>query len=69
MYVCICKGITERDIQQAVAEGCSSMRELKRELGVAMECGRCASCAKSVLHQACSSPVCNNAHSAALAAA
>jgi bacterioferritin-associated ferredoxin len=52
MYVCICNSVTERDIHNAVAAGCDSMRELKRQLGVATECGRCTSCARDVLRQA-----------------
>ena len=51
MYVCVCNGVTERDIQQAVCEGACSMRDLRQQLGVASQCGRCATCAKAVLDQ------------------
>ena len=69
MYICICKGVTDRDIRAAAAEGCASLRDLKRELGVATECGRCASCAKAVLHEAAPVSICDNRLPAALAAA
>lgn len=69
MYICICNGVTDRDIRNAAASGCTTIRELKRELGVASECGKCASCAKDVLNDAIDSSFCNNRHSAALAAA
>lgn len=52
MYVCICKALTEKDVHSAVAQGCNSVRELKRALGLASECGRCASCARSMLQTA-----------------
>lgn len=51
MYVCICHAITDRDIRHAVERGACSMRELRNELKVATQCGRCASCAKTCLSQ------------------
>ena len=41
MYVCVCRGITDGDIRQAVEEGCESLNELKAETGIAMQCGTC----------------------------
>lgn len=52
MYVCICKALTEKDVHSAVAQGCNSVRELKRTLGLASECGRCAACAHGLLQTA-----------------
>lgn len=52
MYVCICKGVTERDIQEAAARGAHSLKDLRHELGVASECGKCASEAKHCLKEA-----------------
>jgi bacterioferritin-associated ferredoxin len=52
MYVCVCNAVTEKDIHETVAEGSSSMRELRERLGVTACCGRCASCARNVLHEA-----------------
>jgi bacterioferritin-associated ferredoxin len=49
MYVCNCNGITERDIQGAVALGCTSVKELNRELGVGSCCGKCVPDARSLL--------------------
>ncbi len=43
MYVCICKAVTERQIEDAVARGAHCLKDLKHELGVASECGKCAS--------------------------
>lgn len=52
MYVCICKAVTEREIQEAVARGAHSLKDLRRELGVASECGKCAGDAKRCLKEA-----------------
>lgn len=50
MYVCLCNAVTDRQIAQAVEAGATRLRDLNRELGVAAECGKCAACAKQVLH-------------------
>lgn len=52
MYVCVCRAITEKQIESAVAGGARRLRDLRVELGVTEECGRCARCAKQCLHQA-----------------
>lgn len=52
MYVCLCKSVTDTEIENAVARGCSSMRELKSTLGVGTQCGRCTSHAREVLYEA-----------------
>ena len=49
MYVCVCNAVTEQDIFNAVAEGCSSLRQLREQLGVGACCGRCTGCAREVL--------------------
>ena len=51
MYVCLCNAVTDRDIRSAVAGGCRSIRELQQELGVATQCGRCASHARELLSE------------------
>ena len=57
MYVCVCNAVTESHIGEAVAQGCHSMRELRKQLGVGECCGRCTSCARQILHQAAAPPV------------
>ncbi len=51
MYVCICKGITESQIHEAVENGAASVEELNRSLGVAGECGTCLSYAEQILEE------------------
>ncbi len=41
MYVCLCKGITDTQIREAVRNGASSLREVRSQLGVASQCGKC----------------------------
>ena len=52
MYVCLCKGVTDGQIRDAVARGARTVKDLRRELGVASDCGKCAACAREVLCEA-----------------
>ena len=52
MYICICKGVTDAAIREAVRQGAGRMRDLKTCLGVSKQCGICACHAKEVLEQA-----------------
>jgi bacterioferritin-associated ferredoxin len=50
MYICLCNGITERDIRGCCAdEGACTMRDLERCLGVGTNCGKCRPVAKQIL--------------------
>lgn len=49
MYICICNGITDRDIRQCVQSGVCSMRDLECTLGVGVSCGRCREAAGEIL--------------------
>ena len=52
MYVCVCRAVTERQIHDAVRAGARTLKDLRRELGVASECGQCATAARQCLEQA-----------------
>ena len=52
MYVCICKGITDSDIRNAVADGADSMQSIRQQTGVSTQCGQCSSLAKMVFKEA-----------------
>ena len=55
MYVCLCHNVTDTDIRHLVrTEGVTSMRDLREQLGVSTQCGKCARCAKEVLQEAVS---------------
>ena len=51
MYVCVCNAVTDGDINSAVAAGCCTLRHLRERLGVGACCGRCASCARTLLKE------------------
>ena len=50
MYVCICHGVTEKDIKKAASEGVSSIQELQLKTGAATGCGGCLDNATEVLN-------------------
>jgi bacterioferritin-associated ferredoxin len=52
MYVCICQAVTDREIHQAARNGAKTLKDLRRDLGVGVDCGRCASCARQCLKSA-----------------
>lgn len=49
MIVCVCNNVSERKIREAVDEGMTTMPALRENLGVGTCCGKCHSCAKTVL--------------------
>ncbi|GLX86005.1 bacterioferritin-associated ferredoxin [Thalassotalea loyana] len=50
MYVCICKGITDKQIKKMVLEqGVGSIRELKAKLDIASQCGTCVKLTQQVI--------------------
>jgi bacterioferritin-associated ferredoxin len=49
MYICLCKGITESQIQRSVHKGSKNLREVRKDLDVASQCGRCLHDAKKVI--------------------
>ncbi len=49
MFVCICNGITDSDIRQAMDDGASTVRDLNRTMGVGSCCGKCTRVARDVL--------------------
>ena len=49
MYVCLCRGITDQDIKNAVADGAESYREIRDLLDLGTCCGRCAPEARAII--------------------
>ncbi len=52
MYVCLCKGITDRQIKAAIDNGASSIGQLRKALGVASQCGKCSATTRELLQEA-----------------
>lgn len=53
MYVCVCNGVTERDIRQAVQAGCGDIATLTMRTGCGACCGSCVDMACQMLEAAC----------------
>lgn len=51
MYVCLCRGVTDSQIKQAVAEGAQSVREVNDLLGTARQCGKCGLTTRDIVNQ------------------
>ncbi|HZH43761.1 MAG TPA: bacterioferritin-associated ferredoxin [Lysobacter sp.] len=52
MYVCLCNGVTDRDIRQAAEAGCRSVPELTMRTGAGANCGSCLEMAAQLLEDA-----------------
>jgi bacterioferritin-associated ferredoxin len=49
LFVCVCNGITERQIREAIDRGARSLPELTAALGVAAGCGACSDYTRCIL--------------------
>lgn len=52
MFVCVCKAVTDQQIREAAQNGAHTLDDLRRDLGVASECGNCAAYASQLLEEA-----------------
>jgi bacterioferritin-associated ferredoxin len=51
MYICLCHGITDRQIRRAVEQGASSLGEVQLQLPVGGCCGRCEPAARELIRE------------------
>lgn len=51
MYVCVCHGVTDRQIREAVDGGARSLFDLQCSLPVGSCCGRCRDTAEQVVEE------------------
>ncbi len=51
MYVCICKGITDKHIRDAVDEGATSFGQVRQQLELASQCGKCGTMAREIFDE------------------
>lgn len=54
MYVCLCKGVTDHQIREAVANGSTKFGQIRKELGLASQCGKCGILAREVFNESLS---------------
>jgi bacterioferritin-associated ferredoxin len=51
VYVCLCNGVTDRQIREAAEAGCRSMSELTMRTGCGATCGSCVEMATQLLDE------------------
>ena len=51
MYVCICRAVTGRRIVKAVAEGATTLKDLRSCTGLGTGCGKCVPQAYQLLRE------------------
>lgn len=49
MYVCLCNGISDRQIRECVERGAASLDDVQARLPVANCCGTCAETAREII--------------------
>ncbi|WP_375164594.1 bacterioferritin-associated ferredoxin [Temperatibacter marinus] len=54
MYVCLCNGITDRDVKSAIQSGANSVSRVYRSHDCKAQCGKCTCQIKDMIrgHQA-----------------
>jgi len=51
MYVCICNGVTDHEIREVAAAGCTTLSELTMRTGCGSTCGSCLEQAQEILDE------------------
>lgn len=51
MYVCICKAVTDKQIEAYCQQGVNTFRQLRECTGIATQCGKCGTDARSFLQK------------------
>jgi len=54
MYVCICKGVTDKQIQEYRQQGVNTFQQLRECTGIGTQCGKCSSDARASMRQTAS---------------
>lgn len=52
MIVCVCKRVSDRSIRERAEQHPCALRDLRRELGVGTQCGKCLPDALEMLREA-----------------
>ena len=52
MYICLCKAVTDHDIEASILAGAQSLAQVQEQLEVSTGCGRCESAAQLIVDQA-----------------
>lgn len=49
MLVCVCNGVSDKDIDAAIHEGATECRQIRKSLSIGKCCGQCTSYAKDLI--------------------
>lgn len=49
MYVCLCAGVTDSEINRAIDDGCTTLKQLQQQTGAMTGCCKCCSACKELL--------------------
>lgn len=49
MFVCLCTGVTSQVVEDLVANGALSTKEIAQGCGAGMECGRCRRTVRAII--------------------
>ncbi|MCC6623009.1 MAG: (2Fe-2S)-binding protein [Deltaproteobacteria bacterium] len=49
MIVCVCEGVSDREIRASIQQGATSVNELGRRCRVGLDCGRCRDTLRGML--------------------
>lgn len=49
MYVCLCRGVTNRAVADAVADGASTCNAVAALCGAGLDCGRCRRTVRAII--------------------
>jgi bacterioferritin-associated ferredoxin len=51
MIVCVCEGVSDREVAQAIEEGAASVKAIRQACGAGRGCGQCRQMLRSMLHE------------------
>jgi bacterioferritin-associated ferredoxin len=51
MFVCLCSGVTDRQIRAAASAGADTLKQLREQMAVGAQCGKCLVHAAAVLRE------------------
>jgi bacterioferritin-associated ferredoxin len=49
MYICVCRGVTDSQIKQSLADG-ATRYDLFAQFGIGSQCGKCNKCVKELMN-------------------
>jgi bacterioferritin-associated ferredoxin len=52
MILCICQGVSDRDVTAAVERGATTVSDVRRQCGAGTDCGACVADIKALLADA-----------------